>query len=467
MKILVATKNKGKLKEFVELLKPFDFKILSLDDFNSIEEPVEDGKTLMENAIIKAFYYYNAFKVPVISDDSGLFVDELFGEPGIYSARYSGKGEKSNREKLLQKLIGKTNRSAHFECNLVFYDGVEFITSVGSIFGKITEFERGNNGFGYDSIFLTDKYNLTMAELDEDIKNSISHRFNAIQGLIFKLNFYLNKINKIDYAKELYKELVGVEPIEIKLCNAGMSNYTFLLKGIKNLVIRIPGYSSEIFILRSIELEGLNKVKGNNDFIQYIYYDVLTGVKVSPYIVESNSNLNLNDILNTLKVLHKMDSFINDYKPFDRLNYYERLTNILNIKLDNSYYEVLSILNEHKDKLISRPIVPCHNDCQLSNFINNVLIDFEFIGNNDPLFDYACFGNNDISISLSLVDLDDEITNKNDAKNTVKLWYSLQALSWYLVALFKARTGFSKSTGIDFEKIAYMFLNKSIDVLNN
>ena len=191
-----------------------------------------------------------------------------------------------------------------------------------------------------------------------------------------------------------------------------------------------------------------------------IKFDSITGVLIAEY-VEKNNSIN---ILSTLNDLHQY-SFNYDYKPFDRLNYYERLNNIIGVKLNQKYNDVKDVLLKYQEMLINRPKVFCHNDCQLSNFIGNVLIDFEFCGNNDFLYDYACFGNNDLSISKELIMMDNNIVNKAEAIKIVELWYSLQALSWYNVALFKDKIGFSKQQNLDFVKIALMFYDKAKNLL--
>lgn len=191
MKVLIATHNEGKKREFVDILNKLNYEFVTLNEFPNCEEPIENGLTIMENAIIKAKYYYDLYKIPVIADDTGLFIANLNNQPGVNSARYSGMGDAQNRKKVLENLKN-TESEAYFETILAFYDGKSLVTANGRLNGRIITFERGNNGFGYDSIFYVPELGKTLAEIDHNIKNSISHRFNALNQLVE--NQQLNKI---------------------------------------------------------------------------------------------------------------------------------------------------------------------------------------------------------------------------------------------------------------------------------
>jgi XTP/dITP diphosphohydrolase len=186
-KIIFATKNSGKLREVAHILGDKDFELLSLNDFNNVGEIIEDGKTFEENAIIKAKIVYETFKLPVIADDSGLVIEQLNGEPGIYSARYAGENatDEENNLKVLSKIknFPKPHR-AKFFCSAVYYDGTKKITAEGEILGQIIHEPRGKNGFGYDPLFMPDGYDKTTAELNLDEKNKISHRSKAFTSLL-------------------------------------------------------------------------------------------------------------------------------------------------------------------------------------------------------------------------------------------------------------------------------------------
>ena len=185
-KIILASGNKGKIAEVKRILGELDIPILSLHEINFEGEIVEDGNSFEENAKIKAIEIFNSYKLPTIADDSGLVVEQLNGEPGIYSARYAGinSDDEANNIKLLENLSNKPEpHRAKFVCSAVYYSGEKICTTVGEVHGKIINKARGNNGFGYDPLFVPDGYAKTMAELDPEIKNSISHRFKAFDQL--------------------------------------------------------------------------------------------------------------------------------------------------------------------------------------------------------------------------------------------------------------------------------------------
>jgi XTP/dITP diphosphohydrolase len=186
-KIIFATKNKGKLKEVSHILGDKYFELLSLNDFNNVGEIVEDGKTFEENAIKKATYVFEKYNIPTIADDSGLAVEQLNGEPGIYSARYAGENaddEENNKILVSQLLRLPQPHKAKFVCSAVFYDGKDFLKATGEIVGQVIHEARGKNGFGYDPLFIPDGYIETMAELNLNEKNKISHRAKAFTSLL-------------------------------------------------------------------------------------------------------------------------------------------------------------------------------------------------------------------------------------------------------------------------------------------
>ena len=187
--IVLASNNKHKIQEFKEMLP--DYEILALKDVDFFDDIVENGTTFLENSLIKAravteFLNKKGKKALVIADDSGLCVNALGGEPGVYSARYAGNHDnQANRDKLLENLKDKNDRSAYFVCLLTVmkpdgsYDYVE-----GKTFGQITTKEIGNTDFCYDCLFCSDDLKKTFGEATEDEKNSVSHRGRAIKMLI-------------------------------------------------------------------------------------------------------------------------------------------------------------------------------------------------------------------------------------------------------------------------------------------
>lgn len=181
--LVIATTNQNKLKEFKEILKDLDIEVRSLADFGPIPEIIEDGATFDDNAYKKAWYTAKYLGLPAIADDSGLIVDALNGEPGVYSARYSGENatDAENVTKLLSNLKDVENRKAHFKCVLsIAVPSGPALTYEGDCEGTIIDERRGDNGFGYDPIFYFKEYNKTFAELSSEEKHQVSHRGKAL-----------------------------------------------------------------------------------------------------------------------------------------------------------------------------------------------------------------------------------------------------------------------------------------------
>lgn len=180
MKLILASNNKNKLREFREILEPLGFEVMSQSEAGIDIEAEETGSTFEENAFIKAKAIYDILKIPVISDDSGLETDALNGAPGIYSARYAEAGKEC--AKLLSEMEGVPDeqRTARFKCSICYIDdrGESHIVT-GRCEGKIGYEERGSNGFGYDPVFMYgDK---SFAELSSEEKNRVSHRSDALK----------------------------------------------------------------------------------------------------------------------------------------------------------------------------------------------------------------------------------------------------------------------------------------------
>jgi XTP/dITP diphosphohydrolase len=197
MKIVIATTNKNKLRELKELLKCLDVQILSLMDFPDCPAVVEDGVSFAENALKKAHTICVHTGLLTIADDSGLEVDCLEGRPGIFSARYAGEGadDRKNYEKLLQEIKGVApeNRGARFRCVLAIAapSGKQRIVE-GEYRGHIITKPRGENGFGYDPVFLDTASGLTFSEMTPNQKNQISHRARALKELVKILPDFLH-----------------------------------------------------------------------------------------------------------------------------------------------------------------------------------------------------------------------------------------------------------------------------------
>ena len=191
-KVLIATKNKGKVKEIKKLLSDMPFDVVTILEEDVDIDIVEDGKTFEENALIKAKAVKNHTSAIVVADDSGLEVDYLDGAPGIYSARFAGEGssDEQNYLKLLSMLEGveESKRTARFVCTIavVLPDNSHFIVR-GEREGRIGFKPKGDNGFGYDPLFYIPQFDASMAQLDMSVKNSISHRAKALEKMVNKL----------------------------------------------------------------------------------------------------------------------------------------------------------------------------------------------------------------------------------------------------------------------------------------
>ncbi|MNP31580.1 dITP/XTP pyrophosphatase [compost metagenome] len=198
--VIVATKNKGKVKEFEHAFALLGKQVKSMFDYADLPDVVEDGHTFLENALKKAKTIGDVLGLPVLADDSGLCVEALNGRPGVYSARYAGEDatDQENNEKLLQELEylkqGEDTEQtllspAGFICSLVLYDPTsgEYVETTGTVEGWITSDVAGAGGFGYDPLFYVSQYDKTMAELSLEEKQSISHRGMALRELISQL----------------------------------------------------------------------------------------------------------------------------------------------------------------------------------------------------------------------------------------------------------------------------------------
>ena len=202
MKIVMATGNPGKVREFRELLRGLPFEILSLKDFENIEEVPETGSSFLENSCQKVTGYAKQLGLPCVADDSGLCVDVLDGAPGIYSARFA-KSDREKCEKLLEMMKGQENRKARFVCCASLWLPKECVERIknykdnldceiinenviackGFLEGEIAEEMKGENGFGFDPVFVVPEFGKHLAELSSEEKNQISHRGKAMRKI--------------------------------------------------------------------------------------------------------------------------------------------------------------------------------------------------------------------------------------------------------------------------------------------
>lgn len=199
--IVLASNNAGKIIEFREIFAKFNIEIIAQNELN-VPEVDEPYFTFVENSLHKARHCSKHTGLPALADDSGLCVSALNGEPSVFSARYAGepKSDQKNIDKLLDVLSNSDKRDAYFYCSLVFVRSQQDpqpIIADGVFTGEIAKAVKGSNGHGYDPIFWLPQYNKTVAELDSEVKNSISHRGLAIQELLKKFKM-LNIINLKD-----------------------------------------------------------------------------------------------------------------------------------------------------------------------------------------------------------------------------------------------------------------------------
>jgi len=190
-KIVIASANNHKVSEISIKIQPFFDQILSLADFPEIGEIIEDGNTIEENSFIKSKAAFKYTKIASVADDTILEVDALNGDPGLFTARYAGENAtyEENMTKLLEQLDGieDSARTARFRTIISYVNGVDDFHVEGIIEGKILNNRVGNNGFGYDPIFYSTEFNLSLAEMDSDLKNKISHRGLAIEKFVSKI----------------------------------------------------------------------------------------------------------------------------------------------------------------------------------------------------------------------------------------------------------------------------------------
>ena len=194
-KLVLASNNAGKLKEFAALLAPLGIEVIPQGRLNVPECP-EPHYTFLENALEKARHASHVTGLPALADDSGICVEALGGKPGVLSARYAGepKSDERNNAKLVEKLQGKANRRAYYYCVLVLVrhaDDPQPLVVDGAWYGEVVDTPSGNGGFGYDPYFWLPSHGCTVADLPAEAKNAISHRGQAMQALLAKLQAQL------------------------------------------------------------------------------------------------------------------------------------------------------------------------------------------------------------------------------------------------------------------------------------
>lgn len=190
MKIIFASQNHGKIKEVKNIFFKTQFEIISLYDLGNAIDIEETGSTFSENAWLKAKVIYEIYNEPVLADDSGIIIEQLNGRPGVFSARYAGGNcsYEDNNKKVIEELSNLPEpHKAKFVSTVIYYDGKNRIETIGELNGVIIKTPKGTNGFGYDPIFIPDGYEITIGEMDLELKNKISHRSKSFNLLKEKL----------------------------------------------------------------------------------------------------------------------------------------------------------------------------------------------------------------------------------------------------------------------------------------
>lgn len=257
----------------------------------------------------------------------------------------------------------------------------------------------------------------------------------------------------------------------------GMSNLMYVVsaKG-KKYTFRIPGKNSEVFVDRKEELFNIQIIDGLGINNKLVYFDTKTGYKLSKF-VEGTPLSELQDPESHLEdiaiVLHKLhDSGLKaheDYRPYERLEKYEQKVIDLGYTHDEKYTELKALFLSQRDFLDQFEKVICHNDSQISNIVISekqpYLLDWEYCGNNDPMYDVACVGNKDFELALKFLPIYLGRKPKAQELRRVYLWRAFQCLQWHNVALYKEMIGLSEDLGVDFKAIAAMYLKKAEEFL--
>lgn len=244
-KILLATKNIGKVREIRQILSDIPVKLIELPESETDEVP-EDGKTYFENALKKAKHFASKYRLPTLADDSGLEIDALDGEPGINSARFLGKETSFDRkmERILEKLQGVKSRSARFRATFVLYLPREdrFFTTEGAVEGKILDkpYKKEGSGFGYDPIFKPKGFKKSFSQLGEEVKNKISHRSKA-----------LGEMKKI-----ISKEFLGGEGmVEIKVNGKRLPANKYVYQVFESVILALVATLKDIPEIKEVEIK--------------------------------------------------------------------------------------------------------------------------------------------------------------------------------------------------------------------
>lgn len=264
--------------------------------------------------------------------------------------------------------------------------------------------------------------------------------------------------------RNIVEQILNLKVISVTQLSGGMSNYNYKVTTAKHdLVVRVPGKKASKFVDRRVEMYHLELIKHLSINQEVIYFDKESGLKISRYIDGvMPETFDLDEITSLFKSYHVLDS-VCDYKPFEKLSKFASYTD----RQSPSYFNLYNKLLEYRKYLMSQLLVFCHNDSQPFNFVDDGsklhLLDWEFAGNNDPIYDLVCFGED--------YGADDELTDKLIEKyfgyidfDLIKrklLWTIFQCLQWYNVALYKDEIGLGEELDIDFKEVCDYFISKS------
>lgn len=469
MDILFASKNRHKAEEAQAILGAAGIHIISLSDLHDEDDVLEDGLTFSENAYKKAVYYSQKYRMRVFADDSGLVIPALNNEPGVFSARYAGEhgNYRKNNILVLEKMKGIADRQAYFVTAISYIDCFGKAYSFeGRLQGRIAEAMHGENGFGYDPLFFIPELGKTLAEIPNEAKNSLSHRFFALSQLMNHLKEEVNSMENI-VLEDVRKILKTNDVSIVHRLMGGMSNYTYVVKADNELyTYRIPGEFAEYFVDRHLEIANIQLAETLGITNKTLYLNPENGRKLATYVEgEPLSTFPVYPYAKVAELLKKIHQSglqaQNDYQPYTRLALYEQYVRNLGYLHPEHYYQVRDEFLTYRPYLEKQKKVFTHGDSQPSNFILNqdhlMVVDFEFCANNDPLYDIACFANKSYEEGLQLL----HVYFKNPAKDEIlrfHLWRCFQCLQWYNVAIFKELRGLSLTLHVDFQKVAAHYL---------
>lgn len=276
--------------------------------------------------------------------------------------------------------------------------------------------------------------------------------------------------------KSVTAKVLGVSPSDVVIDDrlmGGMSNLMYVIVvNDEKYTFRIPGKNSEVFVNRKEELANIQIIDELGINNQLIYFDPETGYKISKFVegiplseVE-NPDLYLEEVSKVLHVLHESGlSAKNDYQPYERLNLYQQLVTDFGYQHSEKYFELKQIFLSQRTFLDQFPKVICHNDSQISNMVveadQTYLLDWEFTGNNDPMYDVACVGNKEFELALKFLPIYLGREPKKEESRRLYLWRAFQCLQWHNVALYKDLIGLSRDLHLDFNLIAAAYLTKA------